>query len=65
MRNRTLLAMLILAWAPWAPLAQGAERYLPFQGYLTAPDGAPVPETGSRLGHVTGTFFHLIAAEGT
>ena len=26
-------------------------------------DGAPVPETGSRRGHVTGTFFHLIAAE--
>ena len=27
-------------------------------------DGNPVPETGSRRGHVTGTFFHLIAAEG-
>ena len=27
-------------------------------------DGAPVPETGSRRGHVTGTFFHLIADEG-
>ncbi|SFR18003.1 cobyrinate a,c-diamide synthase [Poseidonocella sedimentorum] len=26
-------------------------------------DGAPVPETGSRRGHVTGTFFHLIAEE--
>jgi cobyrinic acid a,c-diamide synthase len=26
-------------------------------------DGSPVPETGSRRGHVTGTFFHLIAAE--
>lgn len=26
-------------------------------------DGNPVPETGSRRGHVTGTFFHLIAAE--
>lgn len=24
-------------------------------------DGAPVPETGSRRGHVTGTFFHMIA----
>lgn len=24
-------------------------------------DGNPVPETGSRRGHVTGTFFHLIA----
>lgn len=24
-------------------------------------DGAPVAETGSRRGHVTGTFFHLIA----
>lgn len=24
-------------------------------------DGADVPETGSRRGHVTGTFFHLIA----
>jgi cobyrinic acid a,c-diamide synthase len=23
--------------------------------------GAPVPETGSRRGHATGTFFHLIA----
>jgi len=26
-------------------------------------DGAPVPETGSRRGHVTGTFFHLISEE--
>jgi cobyrinic acid a,c-diamide synthase len=26
-------------------------------------DGAPVAETGSRRGQVTGTFFHLIAAE--
>jgi cobyrinic acid a,c-diamide synthase len=26
-------------------------------------DGAPVPETGSVRGAVTGTFFHLIAAE--
>lgn len=26
-------------------------------------DGAPVPETGSRRGHVTGTFFHMITAK--
>ncbi|MEM7498000.1 MAG: cobyrinate a,c-diamide synthase [Pseudomonadota bacterium] len=26
-------------------------------------DGTPVPETGSRRGRVTGTFFHLISAE--
>ncbi|SDI12068.1 cobyrinate a,c-diamide synthase [Alloyangia pacifica] len=26
-------------------------------------DGAPVPETGSCRGRVTGTFFHLISAE--
>ncbi|MDW4496473.1 cobyrinate a,c-diamide synthase [Sulfitobacter sp. D35] len=26
-------------------------------------DGAPVPETGSRRGTVTGTFFHMIAEE--
>ena len=26
-------------------------------------DGTPVPETGSRRGHVTGTFFHLISSE--
>ena len=26
-------------------------------------DGNPVPETGSRRGHVTGSFFHLITAE--
>ncbi|MEM1429936.1 MAG: cobyrinate a,c-diamide synthase [Pseudomonadota bacterium] len=26
-------------------------------------DGAPVPETGSQRGHVSGTFFHLIADE--
>jgi len=26
-------------------------------------DGNPVPETGSRRGHVTGTFFHLITPE--
>ncbi|MBS0123979.1 cobyrinate a,c-diamide synthase [Thetidibacter halocola] len=28
-------------------------------------DGNPVPETGSRRGPVTGTFFHLISAETT
>jgi len=27
-------------------------------------DGNPVPETGSRLGQVTGTFFHLITQDG-
>jgi cobyrinic acid a,c-diamide synthase len=37
---------------PDAPLAQVFDA-----------DGAPVPETGSRRGHVTGTFFHMIAAE--
>ncbi|MEL7125007.1 MAG: cobyrinate a,c-diamide synthase [Pseudomonadota bacterium] len=26
-------------------------------------DGSPVPETGSRRGNVTGTFFHLITGE--
>lgn len=26
-------------------------------------DGTPVPETGSRRGNVTGTFFHLISEE--
>lgn len=30
---------------------------------VTDADGAPVAETGSRRGQVTGTFFHLIAAE--
>lgn len=30
---------------------------------VTDADGNPVPETGSCRGHVTGTFFHLIAAE--
>ncbi len=38
---------------PDAPLAQ-----------VTNADGGPVPETGSHRGHVTGTFFHMIAAEG-
>ncbi|MCB1342431.1 MAG: cobyrinate a,c-diamide synthase [Pseudooceanicola sp.] len=28
---------------------------------VTDAEGAAVPETGSRRGHVTGTFFHLIA----
>lgn len=28
-------------------------------------DGNAVPETGSRRGHVTGTFFHLIAEAGS
>ena len=28
---------------------------------VTDADGAPVPETGSVRGHVTGTFFHLIS----
>ncbi len=37
---------------PDAPLAAVADA-----------DGTPVPETGSRRGHVTGTFFHLIAEE--
>jgi cobyrinic acid a,c-diamide synthase len=35
---------------PDEPLAEVADAY-----------GAPVPETGSRRGRVTGTFFHLIA----
>lgn len=30
---------------------------------VTDADGNPVPETGSRKGHVTGTFFHLIAED--
>ncbi|MBE9638663.1 cobyrinate a,c-diamide synthase [Salipiger mangrovisoli] len=30
---------------------------------VTDADGSPVAETGSRRGRVTGTFFHLIAAE--
>lgn len=38
---------------PDAPLAQVADA-----------DGNAVPETGSLRGHVTGTFFHLISAEG-
>lgn len=37
---------------PDAPLAR-----------VTDADGAAVPETGSRRGHVTGTFFHLISQE--
>lgn len=37
---------------PDAPLAAVADA-----------DGATVAETGSRRGHVTGSFFHLIAAE--
>lgn len=37
---------------PDAPLADVADA-----------DGNPVPETGSRRGEVTGTFFHLIAEE--
>lgn len=37
---------------PDAPLAAVADA-----------DGNPVPETGSRRGNVTGTFFHLISAE--
>ncbi|SEL88936.1 hydrogenobyrinic acid a,c-diamide synthase (glutamine-hydrolysing) /cobyrinate a,c-diamide synthase [Roseivivax marinus] len=38
---------------PDAPLARVANA-----------DGEPVPETGSRRGTVTGTFFHLISTEG-
>ena len=37
---------------PDAPLAR-----------VTDADGNPVPETGSRKGHVTGTFFHMITEE--
>ena len=29
--------------------------------YILDADGNPVPETGSRTGNTTGTFFHLIA----
>ncbi|NUB46775.1 cobyrinate a,c-diamide synthase [Fertoebacter nigrum] len=29
--------------------------------HVTDANGTPVPETGSRRGHATGTFFHLIA----
>ncbi|MGB2894524.1 MAG: cobyrinate a,c-diamide synthase [Albidovulum sp.] len=29
--------------------------------HVTDANGEPVPETGSRRGHATGTFFHLIA----
>lgn len=32
--------------------------------HVTDADGAAVAETGSRRGHVTGTFFHLIGAAG-
>ncbi len=39
---------------PDAPLADVADA-----------DGNPVPETGSRVGNVTGTFFHLITGEET
>ena len=38
---------------PDAPLARVADA-----------DGNAVPETGSRRGHVTGTFFHMITTEG-
>ena len=31
--------------------------------HVTDADGNPVPETGSHRGHVTGTFFHLIAED--
>lgn len=31
--------------------------------HVTDADGTPVPETGSHRGHVTGTFFHLIAED--
>jgi cobyrinic acid a,c-diamide synthase len=30
---------------------------------ITDPTGAAVPETGSRRGHVSGSFFHLIAPD--
>jgi cobyrinic acid a,c-diamide synthase len=31
--------------------------------HVTDADGKPVPETGSRRGNTTGTFFHLIAQD--
>lgn len=31
--------------------------------HVTDADGNAVPETGSRKGHVTGTFFHMIAKD--
>ena len=39
--------------APDAPLARVSDA-----------EGAEVPETGSARGHVTGSFFHMIAEEG-
>ena len=47
------------------PLAGYAERLSARPGqtlrfHVANATGAPVPETGSRRGHVTGTFFHLI-----
>lgn len=38
------------------------ERDAPLADVFDA-DGNPVPETGSRKGHVTGTFFHMITPE--
>ena len=38
------------------------ERDAPLADVFDA-DGNPVPETGSRRGHVTGTFFHMITGE--
>ncbi|NPD16567.1 cobyrinate a,c-diamide synthase [Xinfangfangia sp. D13-10-4-6] len=36
----------------------------PALAHVTDAEGAPVPETGSRRGHVSGTFFHLIGDAG-
>ena len=30
--------------------------------HVTDAEGNPVPETGSHRGHVTGSFFHMIAS---
>jgi cobyrinic acid a,c-diamide synthase len=68
--RRAVLAEAMPGHAPGAALRGHEFHYCDIVEEPDAPlahvsnaDGDPVPETGSRRGHVTGTFFHLISAE--
>lgn len=68
--RRATLSAPMPGHAPGAVLRGHEFHYCSIVGQPDAPladvadaDGTPVPETGSRRGHVTGTFFHMIAEE--
>ena len=68
--RRAVLGSAMPGFAPGAALRGHEFHYSTILDQPDAPladvtdaDGTPVPETGSRRGNVTGTFFHLIAED--